>query len=100
MSLYDFQLSSNQSFNVIVNSNLHAPVFASAVLSQTACIGCVNPPYQLPSFSDQDGDNVTLAVVSSLPSCVTFSTAAIVPFYTFIFNPTNSSDVGNFTITV
>ena len=96
MSLSDFSLSRTVSFNIIANSNLNAPVFISAITNPTACIGCTNPSFPLPLYSDEDGDVVTLTVVTTLPSFITFSAA----IETFTFNPTLISEVGTHTITV
>jgi hypothetical protein len=56
--------------------------------------------YQLPTYSDAEGNTVTLTTVqsslSSLPNFVTFESAT----RTYSINPVSSSDIGIFTISV
>jgi hypothetical protein len=80
------------SFGVYVNK---APIWASSPsVSQNVKVGFTST-YTLPTYSDPDGDTITLdTVYTSAASFTTFDAA----LKKFTFAPTSSSEVGTYTI--
>ena len=96
MSLSDGSLTSSYTFTITVSNT--APIFSSSLAAQS--VGWTKSvTYALPSYSDPEGNTVTLTTVeqgqSTLPSFVTFDSATS----TYTINPTSSALIGT-TITI